>query len=83
MDQAEFGHPGLEIARAHRMVDRLEFSEHRGDGPPSITMEVRHDPGAEVLRLAHIEHRPVPILEQIHAGAAGEPPCEIDLAVVG
>ncbi len=82
VDHPQLGDLGVELALAHPVVDRLQLAQHGGDAAALVPVEVGADPGAQVLRLADVYHRPVPVAEEVDAGEPGEAVAEPDLAVV-
>ena len=82
VDHPQLGDLGVQLALAHPVVDRLQLAQHGGDAATLVPVEVGADSGAQVLCLADVYHRPVPVAEEVDAGEPGEAVAEPDLAVV-
>ena len=80
LDEADLTHLGFERMRAHEVVDRLGLAEELRDLAPVVAAEVAAHAGAQVGRLADVDHAAVAVAEQVDAGLAREASRERELA---
>ena len=83
VDEAHLGDRGLECAGAHLVVDRVHLAQQLAHLPAIVAREVRADPRAQVGGLAHVEHPPAPVTEEVDARGAGERGGERELGHLG
>src|SRR5262249_62390282 len=70
LDQAQLAYRGLERAPAHAMLDALGLPQQLRDLAAVLRREVRADPGAQIGRLADVEHAACSVTEEVDAGPA-------------
>ena len=73
LDEAQLADLGLERGRADAVVDRRELAQQLRNLAAVVRREVGAHAGAQVRRLADVEHPPVAIAEDVDAGRGGEP----------
>src|SRR5205814_6414300 len=81
-DQPRFDDERLELGPALDAVDRGRLGEEVVDLLPLVAVEVALDPGAEVLRLADVEHVAPSSPEQVDARSMRQVVGEADLPEV-
>jgi hypothetical protein len=83
MNQAEFGHFGIESVDADPVFDSVELTEHVPDSTTFVAIEVATNPGSQVVGLADVDHLAIAIEEEIDPGPTWQTIGEGDLGVVG
>ena len=83
VDEPDLAHRGLEGARADLVVDGLHLAQQLGDLAAGVAREVRAHPAAQVGGLAHVQHPPAPVAEQVDARLAGQRGGEPQLGGLG
>ncbi len=83
VDETDFGDRGLERARAHLMVDGVHLAQQLTDLPATVAGEVGAHPRSQVGGLAHVEHAPTAVTEEVDARRAGERSGERQLRDLG